>query len=642
LDQPQSQLGSNMLVNASNPHGPFGRLTGVVLVIELACFNRINLPSELDVGEWKGNVCSVQVKPQPPSWNMEQFATTMGQTRHMTVAGVSVNLRGKGSVRVLSLSKLLAWAVDAYVLMQIPVRLCRFLALYFLGHMSLIYRNVCQGRFNLSRHVAKLAMQLMTSTTAFQQIANVKGSFSLPDMAARMAWLTDEFKELDDTKVRNFAAVAFMVALGTPGHVKYRKKAIGEAMSKFLWPQESSCIGLDLVRRSKVGLKEFMLASFSSSHLDLDLLQLVRLLDKDRPIRPLERLFLPKFVRRRILPTDEDQLNDLFQPTEAFDVNAPSGSKSLSTVIGKKSGVVSHCSQHIGMHDMGEQNEQITSVKKLLCEHQEKIEAEIKKLQSTLDFRLHALEDLVIKASLVDPLSRTVTTGSHRSNQNLPDKDEFDQFGREIVCTPKDNDVAVRTLPGDHLRRQADDSISHGAPSVDLEGAPHEDAPRDLRAESCTLQDDQAFAELKLEVQNLRKTIDELAYASWRTIHELDVQSCKIAKHDTTLSGLMEKQLSNCADDHQRLCSEVPRKIENTPQECFGIQQASCDKEVSEKRAFLARGTPSASTLRIIDPKGQLPVCSRARANSRDKAKENSDCSEHRRKQTTTSKTGMT
>jgi len=76
-------------------------------IIDVACFNRANFPMELAIGGWGGHVCRVKIVPQLPSWNRIGLQTL--PTCKTSVYGVAVKLKGGGSVRVLSISKLFAW-----------------------------------------------------------------------------------------------------------------------------------------------------------------------------------------------------------------------------------------------------------------------------------------------------------------------------------------------------------------------------------------------------------------------------------------------------------------------------------------------------------------------------------------------------
>jgi len=190
-------------------------------------------------------------------------------------------------VRILSVSKLIAWAIDAYVFMKLPAFLCRLLAMHFLGHLSCIYRNVCHTNFRLSSEIAKLAVQMMSSMATFDQLANIENSISLSDMCRRLSWLAKGFREVSTLEVHTFVAMIFMVVLGMDG----KMRRIVDRNHKITEEE----IHQDLIFSSKVGMKEFMLASFSSSRIDL--LQIVKLMDQDRTLGPLERLFLPEVIR---------------------------------------------------------------------------------------------------------------------------------------------------------------------------------------------------------------------------------------------------------------------------------------------------------------------------------------------------------
>lgn len=171
LNNPQPSLGRNLLPDASIPSGPVGRLSGLQLELVLMCFNRAAIPRNLDVGGWRGPVCTARVLSSQPRWNF-RFRTDilLSQSRQAQYSGVYVRVRGHGAIKVFDLPGLLSFLVQACVVMTLPSIVCRFIALHCLGHLSTIYRSALNSQLNFSRLVSTFALDILSSVLMVQQV----------------------------------------------------------------------------------------------------------------------------------------------------------------------------------------------------------------------------------------------------------------------------------------------------------------------------------------------------------------------------------------------------------------------------------------------------------------------------------------
>jgi len=183
-----------------------------------------------------------------------------------------------------------------------------------LGGMSQIYKELLDMQFSVKRHMASIAMTMMSSMAIYQQIADANGRLTLTRIIDAIRTLSRQDSQLDDVGVELFATLAFMEALRVPSRKRYKdavsKKEqicnlLGQKSSTTPTPTAQSQTCHEMFDQS-LGLEEFVSATVSSAALDLD--GAMNLIRKGRRHWFLERLFEPKFLRSKLLSRRRSQL----------------------------------------------------------------------------------------------------------------------------------------------------------------------------------------------------------------------------------------------------------------------------------------------------------------------------------------------
>eukprot|EP00931_Biecheleriopsis_adriatica_P020479 TRINITY_DN13676_c0_g1_i1.p1 TRINITY_DN13676_c0_g1~~TRINITY_DN13676_c0_g1_i1.p1 ORF type:complete len:735 (+),score=112.32 TRINITY_DN13676_c0_g1_i1:47-2206(+) len=167
------------------PHGIY--IQGVTLEAQINCFSdksdmhaatssRTSVTEHMHVsGTTPACLLSVSIAK-----NAEVTMTNLRiENEVLDVPMVSVRTTtkiGSSFHRVYDLNAILLSFTSALVLLALPVKLIRVLALLGLGRMSSIYRRVIEQPFDIRQQCSKTVMQLMTFAASFSTLADMDGT----------------------------------------------------------------------------------------------------------------------------------------------------------------------------------------------------------------------------------------------------------------------------------------------------------------------------------------------------------------------------------------------------------------------------------------------------------------------------------
>jgi len=294
LDEHQPSAGPNAKPGAQHVDGPIARLTGLEVVIDIECRRLLFWRSESD---WDGPVCHMTVRRGRQLWSSaEQYDTFAmnGGTRHRLYHGVRVRCRSHGVVEFIDFNSIFLNLVSIIVLMRIPKTIILVFACTFLGHVSKIYKDVIVEKFNLADEIGGITTRLMASGVSFVGLTDGAGKgISVHRVRERLrAALKHRRGTLDEDEVDHLVAFCF-------NSVKRHHSLTEGPLSKsFLF----EVMGRDEEPESEdlkaINVDDYNVACCSSERICLE--DIVVLFDRHRSIKYLERVFMPRVIKRHI------------------------------------------------------------------------------------------------------------------------------------------------------------------------------------------------------------------------------------------------------------------------------------------------------------------------------------------------------
>jgi len=273
LDDGQAALGRNTYAGARISDGPTGRVTGFEIDIRLSCFGHLFFPRP----------CTAQVIAKPPQWVGKRFHEEFAEIKRITMQyGVSVRVFASGTAKVFSVSMLMAFITEAIVLMALPAKLLGFIVQSCLGHLSKVYRHVLNQKIVMHQQIGSIAMQLMAASTSFNSFAAEDG-LSMQRTYHRLKESLKDFAELDDSDIKVFSTLAFLVSCGAANH----RKVVDLVHQKAAFEKTA--------QEKRIDLKEFVTAFSATGMTHME--EIATLFARERRVGLLERVFLPYFLR---------------------------------------------------------------------------------------------------------------------------------------------------------------------------------------------------------------------------------------------------------------------------------------------------------------------------------------------------------
>lgn len=131
--------------------------------------------------------------------------------------GVAVKLQVGGRMHTYNIGKLVSFLVESMVIMQLPLCVAQFMALYCMGIISEIYRSAKRTRLNIFEHFHSALSRMMLAEIGFRGLVGGKFEGSVSELSLTKAGLfhhiTDVFAQQIDSGVLQLDEVKKMVAI---------------------------------------------------------------------------------------------------------------------------------------------------------------------------------------------------------------------------------------------------------------------------------------------------------------------------------------------------------------------------------------------------------------------------------------------
>mmetsp|Transcript_100742 Transcript_100742/g.184505 ORF Transcript_100742/g.184505 Transcript_100742/m.184505 type:complete len:828 (+) Transcript_100742:129-2612(+) len=175
LDSFATEAGKNLMPNHAHD-SPLARLAGGELLIHLDCFDddRLEVGDELDIS---GYICYVQLEFGQRSWlKAHSVYHTLEGFQSTDFFGLHVVVVPGGSFHRLDVNNIVLQIAFCIVMMSVPKKIMLIVMLYFLGHLSKIYKRVIYETFPLRQMVAGMITRMISSTSMFNMLCDVEGN----------------------------------------------------------------------------------------------------------------------------------------------------------------------------------------------------------------------------------------------------------------------------------------------------------------------------------------------------------------------------------------------------------------------------------------------------------------------------------
>eukprot|EP00811_Abedinium_folium_P034674 NODE_7537_length_1570_cov_3.331947.p1 GENE.NODE_7537_length_1570_cov_3.331947~~NODE_7537_length_1570_cov_3.331947.p1 ORF type:complete len:274 (-),score=28.54 NODE_7537_length_1570_cov_3.331947:747-1568(-) len=194
------------------------------------------------------------------------------------------------------------------VVMRVPGTIIRILSLYFLGHLSVMYKRVVLERFCIVKELAVFATSLVANTHAFYEVSDGT-SLTMLRIAEWMAQTTASEADLDTSEAMNFVKTCYIEMLET-GHanIMARDNALcatvyGELLDVFQAVTKQDVFDEE---DRQIDVRAWLRCTMASSRLTIP--HLTKLFDTDRTLSCIERLFMPPKIRARLIKSTSPRL----------------------------------------------------------------------------------------------------------------------------------------------------------------------------------------------------------------------------------------------------------------------------------------------------------------------------------------------
>jgi len=328
LEDTMPVVGRNYFPNALDSSGPLARVAGLNLDIEIKCgrkpraffWETAALPTE----KHPDVECSLQVKTSPSfmvsvvRFESDSVGNLQSGTRVRSYQGVRFTSSFSGKYKRLNLNSVLVNITTAVTFLSIPNQVIFVMAMWFLGHLSRIYRAAVQREFNISKECAAMSMRLIAHSYLFSEVQNQMGKDGkfeegIIDEASMTQMWTRIIKDhisnpIAAEEMAQFFMHQIVSSFKTPplSADDYAKRGIRQEMLGLVQDGFNSVLAnLDYNRAlkkyasgggdKKLNMENFQAALCSADPISFE--SLVRLFDQNRPVGRVEQFFTPVQLR---------------------------------------------------------------------------------------------------------------------------------------------------------------------------------------------------------------------------------------------------------------------------------------------------------------------------------------------------------
>eukprot|EP00811_Abedinium_folium_P003153 NODE_128_length_3568_cov_11.569602.p1 GENE.NODE_128_length_3568_cov_11.569602~~NODE_128_length_3568_cov_11.569602.p1 ORF type:complete len:1093 (-),score=245.13 NODE_128_length_3568_cov_11.569602:290-3295(-) len=309
--------GGPNILNASFGLGPIVRMSGQELVLLLECGTQDALAESRD---WQGlTVCFISVNaPDVPtpwaSYSRILPSADRSLLRYRTFRGLLVVSEVIGTFYHFDHYELYLWLVGCLVIMRIPNSIMHLITTRFLGHLSRMYRRTMIERYNLTKQIARVPVELMMNTAAFRELADSEGGITREAFQTSMIEALKAQRDiLDEHELGNVVEVCFKQMKRewkrNPLHESLRSRLLHSGFKKDMTAMRLSRTDVDMEDTRSLDTDSIsedcfihcsMLGSGISFH------DLVKMFDQDRRKGVFERFFMPSKLRNLTRVLSED------------------------------------------------------------------------------------------------------------------------------------------------------------------------------------------------------------------------------------------------------------------------------------------------------------------------------------------------
>jgi len=299
LDNPQPRAGANVLPDAFYPQGPLGRISGIAIDVDVACYNSQGIPRGLDTSgiETSNGVCTAQVRPSTQPWTIKDVTLHSGTTlRRRVNHGIRVRIRTRGEFRHPDVFSIMNFIVSCLVLMRVPLMFTQFITTFLLGHLSDMYNRVIYERFDFGEQVAGMSARIMANSVAFLELEDSVGGFSKKRMAERLKESLRECKEMDADEINSFVDFCFHAMVN---HKSYSSdESLHSEIITAFGVNSGGSQEFEDENHTRINIDSFMIACSSSDMIGFG--DVVTLFDRNRKISCFEKWATPAYIKRNV------------------------------------------------------------------------------------------------------------------------------------------------------------------------------------------------------------------------------------------------------------------------------------------------------------------------------------------------------
>jgi len=322
LDEIHASAGRNFMSGAKNPIGALGRIVGAEITIS------VYVDANSKEAEVKATLSPLAfVGGSRSEAFVENGATSL---RFRQYNGIRIRFVSDGLQTVFDINNVILNISALVVYLSLPLIFIKFFAVYGLGHLSKIYKDVVYSKFSIAKEVGAMGARLMGSSATFHQledVADANGDGICNDPGISRERMKEQIKDvlqhrgntIDENEMQQFVELAFAECDTGEDFIDHHRSFCSNmilAIKDFVdidTHHEMDASGDSGV--ATINIDEFNTAFLAAFPISFD--SVVKLFDKDRKQNCLERFFMPGKLNDALLAAKliEMQKRDSVSPT---------------------------------------------------------------------------------------------------------------------------------------------------------------------------------------------------------------------------------------------------------------------------------------------------------------------------------------